>query len=150
MDRREQSFTLIELMIVVVIIGVIAGFAIPGYQKAIEKNEERVAHVKLRAIGAGMKIYNAKHGDYPNVDMPNLASINQTLGLNIVPDSMTYTCYQVSGSDLDVCKALHPKPNDWRIHWHPLLGAGGGGPDTIHCHTGPACPSCPFAPGNCD
>ena len=52
----RKAFTLLELIVVVVIIGVIAGFAIPGYQKAIEKGEERTAIIKLKGIMAGMKI----------------------------------------------------------------------------------------------
>ena len=85
MDRREQSFTLMELIIVVMIISVIAGFAIPSYQKAIEKNEEKTAVVKLQSIVGGMKIYKAKYGGYPAFDMPDLASINQNLQLNVLP-----------------------------------------------------------------
>ena len=144
MNRTERSFTLLELILVVTLMGILAGYAIPSYQRAIEKNEERVALAKLQAMVAGMKIYNAKHGDYPNVDMPNVTSINQTLGLSIVPDNMTYTCYPVAplpSTDTDVCTALHPNPNNWRIHWHPT----GSGANTIHCSTlGSACPSCPF------
>jgi len=140
-DRKDKSFTLLELILVVVLMGIMAAYAIPSYQKAIEKNEERVAIAKLQAIVAGMKIYNAQKGDYPAFDMPNVTSINQNLGLSVVPDTMTYTCYQASGIDTDVCTALHPDPNNWRIHWHPT----GGGANTIHCSVaGPACPSCPF------
>ena len=149
MNRTERSFTLLELILVVILIGVMAGYSIPSYQKAIEKNEERVALAKLETIVAGMKIYNAKHSGYPNVDMPNVTAINQTLGLNIVADGMTYTCYQQVGGDQNVCTAWHPSPSDWRIHWH----TNNSGANTIHCSlVGPACPSCPFwnvAPYSC-
>ena len=139
MNRTERSFTLLELILVVILIGVMAGYGVPSYQRAIEKNEERVAIVKLQTIVAGMKIYQAKHGDYPAVDMPDLTSINQTLGLNIVADNMSYDCDPNDLTDPDVCKARHP--SDWRIHWHP----GDSGAGTIHCsNQGPACPSCPF------
>ena len=145
MHRNEPSFTLMELLIVVVIIGVIAGFAIPGYQKAMEKATEKNAIIKLQSIIAGMKIYRAKNGSYPAFDMPDLTSINTNLGLSVVPDTMSYYCAQNDGVDVNVCTAR--SPNDWRIHWHPL----GGGADTIHCsNQGPACPSCPlWTSGSC-
>lgn len=141
MDHRKQSFTLIELMIVVVIIGIMAGVGIPSYQKAIEKNEERTAVVKLQAMRAGMIIYKAKHGSYPAFDMPDLASIDQNLGLNIVPDTITYQCLQNGAEgETNVCQAT--SPNGWVIHWHNI-------PDqqVIHCWRGGSpCPTCK-APG---
>lgn len=134
-----------ELIIVVMIISVIAGFAIPSYQKAIEKNEEKTSIVKLQSIVGGMKIYKAKYGSYPAFDMPDLASINQNLQLNVLPDTMTYRCLQIDGALVNVCSAI--SPNGWSIHWHEM-GAGG---NTIHCSDGgPACPSCPFhGSGSC-
>lgn len=132
-----------ELMIVVVIIGVIAGFTIPSYQKAIEKNKEKTAIVKLAGIVGGMKIYKAKHGNWPAFDMTNRTAINQNLQLNVVADTMDYRCYQASGGDIPDCKAI--SPNGWIIHWHEL-GFGG---NTIHCSTqGSACPTCPYTATN--
>ncbi len=134
-----------ELVIVVVIIGVIAGFAIPSYEKAMEKGREKTAIVKLEGIAGGIKIYKAKHGSYPAFDMPNVTSINQNLQLNVPADTMTYRCLQVDGALANVCSAI--SPDGWSIHWHEL-GSGG---NTIHCADGgPACPSCPFwASGSC-
>lgn len=149
MNRAKRSFTLLELILVVVLIGVMAGVGIPSYQKAIEKNEERVALAKLQAIVGGMKIYKAKHGSYPAFDMPDLTSINQNLQLNIVPDKMTYTALQEQApgdGDIPECRII--SPYGWAIHWHEL-GLGG---NTIHCSTagvGLPCPSCPFFPGTC-
>ena len=86
-----------------------------------------------------MKIYKAKYGSYPAFDMPDLASINQNLQLNVLPDTMTYRCLQIDGALVNVCSAI--SPNGWSIHWHEM-GAGG---NTIHCSDGsPACPSCPL------
>lgn len=131
-----------ELMIVVVVIGIIAGFAIPSYQKAIEKNEERTAIVKLQAIRAGMQIYKAKHGSYPTFAMPDVTSINQNLKLNIMPGTMTYQCSPVDGGDVNSCNVF--SPNGWVIHWHD--------DDIIHCRGGgsPPCPTCQGRPlGGC-
>lgn len=144
MIYSQRAFTIMELLIVVIIVGIIAGFAIPGYQKALRKSEERVAIIKLRSMSAGMKIYKAKHGNYPAFDMTNLASINQNLGLSVVADTMTYQCIQADGSgDTNVCRAS--SPYGWSLHWHESGG------DIIHCVTyTPSCPSCPYwANGNC-
>lgn len=138
MNSREQSFTLMELMIVVMVIGIIAGFAIPSYQKALDKADERNAVVRLQAIRAGMKIYKARHNSYPAFDMPDVASINQNLGLNIIANTMSYQCFQTDGLDDNICKAI--SPDGWIIHWHDPSGAG----DILHCFggTGIPCPTC--------
>ena len=49
MNSREQSFTLMELIIVVMIISIIAGFAIPSYQKAIEKMKKKLPSLNFKA-----------------------------------------------------------------------------------------------------
>lgn len=82
MDHRKQSFTLIELMIVVVIIGVIAGFAIPTYSRALIKTHERDMIVRVEAVYAAGKIYFAKHNQYPGgwLDTAGLAN---TFGISL-------------------------------------------------------------------
>ncbi|MBI5024536.1 MAG: prepilin-type N-terminal cleavage/methylation domain-containing protein [Candidatus Omnitrophica bacterium] len=143
MNSREQSFTLMELMIVVVIIGVIAGFAIPSYQKAIEKNEEKTAVVKLQTIRAGMKIYLAKNGGYPAFDMATVTAINANLGLSVVADTMTYQCLQNDNGETNVCTATSPD-SSWSIHWHDPGGNG-----LIHCGAG-TCPTCTVGGTGCN
>ena len=47
---NKKAFTLIELMIVIVILGIIAAFALPGFTKSIEKSYVRDARNNLMAI----------------------------------------------------------------------------------------------------
>jgi len=135
--KKIQSFTLLESTLLIILISVIAGVGIPGCQKAIEKNAEKVAFVKLQTIVAGMKIYKAKHGSYPDFDMLDITTINNNLELNVVPDKIDYRCYQRTGEDIPKCKVT--SPNSWIISWHD----SGKGADTFHCSTGP-CPSYPY------
>lgn len=82
-----------ELMIVTVILGIIAGFAIPNYNTSIERSHRRDAENQLRAIHAASNIYRAQNGVYwPPVTGQDITSINSGLGLNIIANSKTYTC----------------------------------------------------------
>lgn len=103
MNSREQSFTLIELIIVVVIIGIMAGFAIPGYQKTMARQQVKRMIITTDLTAGAQEIYKAKNGRYWCDSGPSctgLNNINAGLGINIAPESgVTYTTYAVTGME---------------------------------------------------
>lgn len=62
--RRAKShgFTLVEIMIVVVIIGLLASMAIPAFQKVRETSQTRAIHNNLRQLASGADQYFLEHG----------------------------------------------------------------------------------------
>jgi len=63
MSSRD-GFTLIELMIVVVIIGVLAALAIPRFSAATDNAKEREADSILKQIYVYQTAYQIEHGTY--------------------------------------------------------------------------------------
>lgn len=93
--RSIDAFTLTELIITVVIVGVIAGFAVPNYRKSVERTYYQDAVMQLRSIHAANKLYAARDddGDYwPPANNQDVTTINNNLSLNIMGNGMTYTC----------------------------------------------------------
>ncbi|MDR0304829.1 MAG: type II secretion system GspH family protein [Chitinispirillales bacterium] len=97
---RKNGFTLVELMIVVVVIGVLASFAMPKFQRAADKIKAAEAPQTLNAIVGGEESYRIVNGRYLELtsdgspaDSANWAKI----GLK-VPDSkyFKYTVGDIS------------------------------------------------------
>ena len=62
--RNQGGFTLVELMIVVIIVGILAAVAIPMYQGATERAKASEAVAALGTIRGAMRVYFAEHGTY--------------------------------------------------------------------------------------
>ena len=63
-NGRKSGFTLVELTIVVVILGVLATFAIPRYMRVVERSKAAEAFVYLAEIQSGQAIYHAQKDTY--------------------------------------------------------------------------------------
>jgi prepilin-type N-terminal cleavage/methylation domain-containing protein len=62
--RNEKGFTLIELMIVVVIIGILAALAIPRFMRATTKSKQSEAKQILKQIYTMQRAYRQEYNDY--------------------------------------------------------------------------------------
>ncbi|MEW6411834.1 MAG: type II secretion system protein [Candidatus Zixiibacteriota bacterium] len=62
--RDNRGFTLIELMIVVVIIGILAAMAIPRFMKATTKTKQSEARLILKQIYVNQQAYKQQTGSY--------------------------------------------------------------------------------------
>lgn len=141
---RKQNFltgfTLMEVIIVVVLISIIAAFAVPNYNKALQKSDEREAIVNLELMWEATKIYRVRTGDYLTVAQPGISDINQTLNTSIIESNMVYSCSVLGGNGSSLgCEA--DSPDGWGLCFHsdPLVAGIGAG--EIYCYTG-GCPSC--------
>jgi prepilin-type N-terminal cleavage/methylation domain-containing protein len=60
-----SGFTLVELMIVVLFIGIIAGFALPNYVRATRNARIGRTATELKSLATAFVAYKAEHGVYP-------------------------------------------------------------------------------------
>ena len=71
--KLRQGFTLIEILIVVVIIGILATVAIPTYFKYVKKGYASDAKIQIKNIYMSADMYKQENGEYPTdlTDMEN-------------------------------------------------------------------------------
>ncbi len=62
--KNKKGFTLIEILVVVLIIGILAAIAVPQYQKAVQLSRVKTALPILRSIYDAKEIYYLSHGHY--------------------------------------------------------------------------------------
>lgn len=61
-NRKSQGFTLVEIMIVVVIIGLLAAMAIPAFQKVRAASREKTIENNVRQIAAALDQHALENG----------------------------------------------------------------------------------------
>jgi general secretion pathway protein G len=63
--RRQRAFTLLELLVVVVIIGLLAGLVAPRYFDQVGKSNIKVAKAQIDALEKALDQYRLDVGAYP-------------------------------------------------------------------------------------
>jgi len=71
---RPSGFTLLELLVVMVIIGLLAGYVAPRYFAQVGKAEIKAARAQIDAFDKALETYRLDTGKYPTTDQ-GLASL---------------------------------------------------------------------------
>jgi general secretion pathway protein G len=73
--RQQCGFTLLELLVVMVIIGLLAGYVGPKYFAQVGKSEVKAARAQIDALEKSLDQYRLDVGHYPNTEQ-GLAALN--------------------------------------------------------------------------
>lgn len=80
--RREAGFTLLELLVVIVIIGLLAAYVGPKYFSQLGKSEVTVARAQIESLEKALDTYRLDVGHYPSTEEGLVA-------LTVAPPSAT-------------------------------------------------------------
>lgn len=105
--KRQQGFSLVELMIVVAIIGALTAIAIPAYKDYVKKSEATAALATLKSLQTQAQIVTQEGPNFPadladigaNKDMNGLGDITLTGKNGDDKGSITFTFKENSSLD---------------------------------------------------
>ena len=64
--KPDRGFTLLELLVVMVIIGLLAGYVAPRYFAQVGKSEVKAARSQIDAFEKALEAYRLDTGNYPS------------------------------------------------------------------------------------
>lgn len=65
---RARGFTLLELLVVVVIIGLLAGLVAPRYFDSVSKSKSKIAKAQIESLDKALDQYRLDVGSYPTLE----------------------------------------------------------------------------------
>lgn len=66
--KGSRGFTLIELMVVIVILGILAGLIIPRIMGRPDEARQAKARIQIQALETALKLYRLDNGNYPTTE----------------------------------------------------------------------------------
>ncbi len=76
----QRGFTLLELMVVVVIIGLLAGLVVPRYFDTVSKSKIKIARAQMDSLDKALEQYRLDVGAFPTQEQGLAALMTQPSG----------------------------------------------------------------------
>ncbi len=84
--KQTGGFTLIELMVVIVILGILAGLVLPRFMGRTEEAKKTKARLQIENLEAALKLYKLDNGTYPTTEQ-GLDALVQKPSTGAIPRS---------------------------------------------------------------
>lgn len=94
--NNSQGFSLIEVLVVMLIIGILTAVALPQYQKAVEKSRAAEAMILAKAIGVAEQVFYATYSRYTtNIDELDLSVPKSTKDWEAILDYAKHASHPI-------------------------------------------------------
>ena len=112
MHKRNFGFTLLELLVVIVIIGLLAGYVAPKYFSQVGKSETQVARAQIDSLEKALDQYRLENRRYPSAE-EGLAAIAPYLRKAVPNDPWGRPYVYRAGQQPDAGRGNHAERVDF-------------------------------------
>lgn len=88
--QTRKAFTLIEIMVVIIILGLLAAFVIPNITGKSGEAKQKLVCIQMKSLNESLKMFKVDNGSYPTSEEGLKALITN-------PNPDTYASYAPSG-----------------------------------------------------
>ena len=122
--KKQQGFTLIELMIVVAIIGVLSAIAIPAYKNYVTKSEVASAMATMKALITPLEAHIQEKGIVKTIALDDIGTVEtaNSLGKIGIP---TFTAKDVGTFAFTFDATKSSLPNTAKITYQKTAALNG-------------------------
>lgn len=86
MHRKQTGFTIVELLIVIVVIGILAAITIVAFNGIQERARDAKRQSNIQAVAKALEMYYVDNGRYPNFGSGMSSTAWVQANLNLSPD----------------------------------------------------------------
>lgn len=133
--KNKKGFTLVELVVVIAILGILAGIAIPRFMDATASARGAKIVADMRTVDSAIMMYNAKVGTLPTTTAQLTTTTETATALNLlaawpVPPSGSATIVATDKSEIkiDASDAAYGISNGRCV----ITGATGANADAVN------------------
>lgn len=88
--RQRKAFTLIEIMVVIIILGLLASFVIPNITGKSDEAKQKLVCIQMKSLNESLKMFKVDNGSYPTTEEGLKALVTN-------PNPDEYTSYSPNG-----------------------------------------------------
>ncbi len=98
-ERRDLGFTLVELVVVMVIVGILATISIPMYRNYVERARASEGRALVGSVASALRLHHSEYGRYGEAGDDHMGENTAALGVDASANQYFRTFWITANTD---------------------------------------------------